>query len=864
MVDAVVLDERDPLAIRLEKAALPILALGLLLTGFLAAALVPPPNFDTDLAAFAPETEADLARARFSEMMEEPGVRLYVQVRAVETTGGNVLAWGSIQQQSDDLAELIEFSNSSSGFIISEVTAPGILQAALDGADDGGKTLSGISDWRSYLEATAGNDTDCSPDGADDSMLTAAAITRAALLHRDFDYRPVCDWLSGDRSQPPVPTASSTLWIIEVRNDMADTDRIVGEVQIRDILRGLGDAEGSVVNYSVISDGLISHEINQGSLGELIKLLTFAVLTVVAVLALAFRSVRFVAFPLVALTAALIWTYGAAAAAGARFSILEVAVAPVVLGLGIDYSIHLQRTYERFRLKGEGPADAWVRSCRTLGVALGLAVLTTVCAFVSNVVSPLPPVRTFGLVLALGVVSAFVSSTIIVGALHVVVERHNGGAPTRQRPRLLDPHAARLTSFQRRYTIPVLVVVILMTVGSIMVAAVRLETEFSLSDFLSEDMEVMQVRQDLYDSYESAAWKPVTILVEPSQGSHSIIDDEQFLTGLWLLDKQIGSTTGVVLPTSVIASTRPSYDGVYPILRDAVEQDSAFGDAFHLRIVEGDLATADEFETSDIAGALALLGDNRSVADSLRGSTWADRVQRSVLIEDDGLNGSRIIAMRVTVDVEARTSRENAAVVDRMQDLVANLRADGLIDARFHLTGDIVKLDDVITGLSFSQIESTAISLGISFLVLLALTRRFGASILVITPVAIAATWVAGAMALLGMNWNVLTVMVTALTIGLGLDYTIHMWRRFEALGEEGVTGWAGMQETFLTTGSALFISAGTTICGFLILIISPLPVIRDFGIVTAITVLFSLLLALLVLPGLLVHEAEGHRQNGD
>ena len=35
-------------------------------------------------------------------------------------------------------------------------------------------------------------------------------------------------------------------------------------------------------------------------------------------------------------------------------------------------------------------------------------------------------------------------------------------------------------------------------------------------------------------------------------------------------------------------------------------------------------------------------------------------------------------------------------------------------------------------------------------------------------------------MALISLKWNVLTVMVTALTLGIGIDYSIHMWRRFE------------------------------------------------------------------------------------
>ena len=99
----------------------------------------------------------------------------------------------------------------------------------------------------------------------------------------------------------------------------------------------------SDLNFQSTSLDLMSHDINKSTIGELVMLVSAAVAIVVLLLALAFRSVRGVAFRLVGLSAALVWTYGGMALSGMKFSILEVAVAPVVLGLGIDYSIHLQR-----------------------------------------------------------------------------------------------------------------------------------------------------------------------------------------------------------------------------------------------------------------------------------------------------------------------------------------------------------------------------------------------------------------------------------------------------------------------------------------------------------------------------------------
>ena len=109
---------------------------------------------------------------------------------------------------------------------------------------------------------------------------------------------------------------------------------------------------------------------------------------------------------------------------------------------------------------------------------------------------------------------------------------------------------------------------------------------------------------------------------------------------------------------------------------------------------------------------------------------------------------------------------------------------------RAYAVGDLMTLSNVLSGLISSIVSSTAISLAVSLLVLASLTRRIGQSLLVILPVGLAGSWVVGSMAILGINWNVLTIMITALTIGLGIDYSIHVWRRFEANRAGGMAIW--------------------------------------------------------------------------
>ncbi len=94
--------------------------------------------------------------------------------------------------------------------------------------------------------------------------------------------------------------------------------------------------------------------------------------------------------------------------------------------------------------------------------------------------------------------------------------------------------------------------------------------------------------------------------------------------------------------------------------------------------------------------------------------------------------------------------------------------------------------------------------------------------------------------------------MVTALTIGLGIDYSIHIIERFreESRIRPPIES---MQVTIKRTGSAIFISALTTVCGFAVLLLSPMPLTQHFGIITAATIVYSFDLAVFVLPILLV-----------
>ena len=108
---------------------------------------------------------------------------------------------------------------------------------------------------------------------------------------------------------------------------------------------------------------------------------------------------------------------------------------------------------------------------------------------------------------------------------------------------------------------------------------------------------------------------------------------------------------------------------------------------------------------------------------------------------------------------------------------------------------------------------------------------------------------VLGTMTLLGIPYNVIAALITALSIGIGVDYTIHIIHRYQEKFAHSRDAEAAARRILRTTGSALLGSALTTALGLGVLTFSSLPPFQQFGMVTAITIAYSLVAAIVVVP---------------
>jgi predicted RND superfamily exporter protein len=131
-------------------------------------------------------------------------------------------------------------------------------------------------------------------------------------------------------------------------------------------------------------------------------------------------------------------------------------------------------------------------------------------------------------------------------------------------------------------------------------------------------------------------------------------------------------------------------------------------------------------------------------------------------------------------------------------------------------------------------------------------------------PVAMVVIWTFGIMAALNIPFGPVTAMISAIGIGIGIPYMIHVTHRYLEERLEQPTSDAAISHTLTHTGGALGGSAITTILGFGILMTSTTIPFRQFGFVLSYTILLALLAAVLVLPSMLVLWDEWHRKRGD
>ena len=187
------------------------------------------------------------------------------------------------------------------------------------------------------------------------------------------------------------------------------------------------------------------------------------------------------------------------------------------------------------------------------------------------------------------------------------------------------------------------------------------------------------------------------------------------------------------------------------------------------------------------------------------------------------------------------------------------------------ISKDIIVLENLstisdygITGSPFTRkagLEATTRSLQLSipiatvgtFLLLLLFMKSFKYSIVTVIPILLVVIWLYGTMYLMDFGLNLVTATIGAISIGVGIDYSIHMTERFREEFTHNPKKYKALLSTVNGTGISLAASAASSIGGFIVMSQAPMPLFSSYGLITAIMIIMAFSASVLVLPSLLM-----------
>lgn len=169
------------------------------------------------------------------------------------------------------------------------------------------------------------------------------------------------------------------------------------------------------------------------------------------------------------------------------------------------------------------------------------------------------------------------------------------------------------------------------------------------------------------------------------------------------------------------------------------------------------------------------------------------------------------------------------------------------------VTGKSVVDVAMISALTSGRQEMTLAGMGLVFLGLLVIYRHPVKALIPLVPIALIIGWSGGTMYLLNMAYTPLTATMGALIIGIGTEFTVLLMERYFEERRLGHKEKESMLVAAHQIGKAVLASALTVIGGFSALIASNFVILRDFGFMTVLSMIFCLISTLVILPPFIV-----------
>lgn len=587
----------------------------------------------------------------------------------------------------------------------------------------------------------------------------------------------------------------------------------------------------------VFGTGILEHEFRSIVFDSLAIVVPVTVLLILGLLLAAYRDPFDLVLGTSALVMTTVWTFGFAGLAGIPFNQMLIAVPILLLAIGVDFGIHMIDRYREKRVVGREIDESMRITAGNLLVAYGLITGTTVIGFASNVTSHLGPVREFGVVAAIGMTFTLLIFGVYLPAAKVWLDRRRDrfDLPTFD----TTPISSEESALERGLTLAALparvapmsfLLVVLVLTAAAGAYGAGVDTSFEDDDFLPPE------EMPAYVDVLPGPMQPMEYTVARSV---AVLEDE-FAAGE-------EDTITIHLRTDMTAD-----DTLRHLVRVEENPPPSFvevdGSAESQSIlVPIGLAAMDDPWIAATVARNDRTGDGipdrnlNAIYDDVFASEYGD-LAREYLTEDRD-------EARIVIEVRSEASIEEVA--EDARSFADRYRGDATA------TGQTVVYHAVAEEIFQTAVRSFFGAIVVDgifmFLLYKLLLKRGGLGIVALMPIVATVCLLTATMRAFGIPFNALSGTILAISIGLGVDYTVHFTHRYYIEFQSTDDPLEAIDRTLRGTGGALTGTMLTTTVGLSALMLAITPILGQFGLLTGLSIVYSYLTTHLLLPPLLV-----------
>lgn len=546
---------------------------------------------------------------------------------------------------------------------------------------------------------------------------------------------------------------------------------------------------------------VVSDRISSSMGSDLQRLLPFVLLVMLVVLVLMFRHYEGVLLPMVAIIFSVVWTLGTMALLRIPMSMVSISVPTVLSAVASAYGIHFMTHY--YMSSEKTRMGAVMDSLRTSGLAIIIAGLTTVAGFGSLVTSDMTHIRNFGIITAIGVFYALAVSITLIPAF-TLLRKNEKPFPAflRREKKTIDVSAIILSFVRDRFrSVPRLTLAACAVVIAVSAYGITLmEVDMNSMDFFQHGSE-MRVADDRINE-KLAGTQRLNVNIESADGSPVITPEilgvvERFQADVSKKFPIVGKTVSV---NDYLKKMNQEMNG---------------GEAAFYRLPE----------TREKAAEYLLLysGDIDNMISRNR-----DRLRIHLSIQRSEMDDLRRLRDYANQFLERELGNGNLRVV-----------TSGYMDMMVEANIMVLK----------GQLSSLIWSLALVTLLIYLIFRNVRLTLVGLVPLGLGITMNFGVMGFLGIPLNAATALVAAISIGMGIDYSVHFINQFRASIREQGDVEAAIAETYEGTGRAILSNVASVSVGFMVLLFSRFPIIQQCGGLIAFTVFITGVGAIVMIP---------------